>query len=526
MSAKFSIDGSSAGAVKAVEQLNKALDATAKGAEGAVAPTKRLTDQAKQLAAQADPQERYNQKMEKLRQAVAGGGLELTKAQSLAARYGSELEKAGNKGNQAFGASATSQIAGYVAGLGSITAIAGTIKAAFVEADQASRQAAANIFGALGQLAELQQLGPAGYKKAMAIANMLTASGAVAPGDRGKAIDIGSNMVNAGFTASEVDFLTGDVSQIVSADNLNKVGGDLKKTMTQFGEKDLEKVADQVLTAANSTQADLATTVNEMLKFGGLAAATGSDLDDAAAAFVVAEGQAASPAAAAENLASFYSQVYSRGLGGKSLEETMGNIRKAIPKGGNAFDVLGDKNAVLGFEALDKGWAQWETENAKIRAAQGTVTSATGVMQSNDPMAYSAKLKARAQGREALTTEQADSESINLHDAYRAELNEEGKKRGEWATTRWLRNRNLDADVTEDDRIRAFQGEQINEELHGRRISPELDKAMEDYLQRNNAMLEQLGEALDRQTSAAEKTAANTDKIAQQQNKGMVTRNT
>ena len=159
MSAKFTMEGSSAGAVKTVEQLNKALDATQKGAEGAVTPTKKLEEAAKRLSAQADPQERYNQKMAKLVEAVKGGGLELNKAETLAARYGLQLQKAGDAGESAFGPAMLSKISAIggamAAALGPGKLLAAgfnDIKEAIDKAQAASAEARRGM-GSLRQLA-------------------------------------------------------------------------------------------------------------------------------------------------------------------------------------------------------------------------------------------------------------------------------------------------------------------------------------------------------------------------------------
>lgn len=73
MSARFTLEGTGTGAVKVVEALNKALDATEKEAEGAAKSTKRLADEARRITEAVNPQEKYNRKMQELvGHAVAG----------------------------------------------------------------------------------------------------------------------------------------------------------------------------------------------------------------------------------------------------------------------------------------------------------------------------------------------------------------------------------------------------------------------------------------------------------------------
>jgi hypothetical protein len=159
MSAKFSLEGSATGAVKAVEQLKAALAATEKGAEAAVKPTKALERAAASLAGQVDPAKKFTNQMERLRQAVAGGGLDLKDAEKLAAKYGQALDDAGEAGNKAFGPTAAGNLGAYVtqmaAALGPLTLMKkgfDDINAAVEKAKQESADARRGM-GSLRQLA-------------------------------------------------------------------------------------------------------------------------------------------------------------------------------------------------------------------------------------------------------------------------------------------------------------------------------------------------------------------------------------
>lgn len=75
MSAKFTLEGSGGGAVKAVQDLNKALDEAEKKSDGAAKASKRLQDAAKRVAESVDPQAKYNNRIAELAQLVTKAGL-------------------------------------------------------------------------------------------------------------------------------------------------------------------------------------------------------------------------------------------------------------------------------------------------------------------------------------------------------------------------------------------------------------------------------------------------------------------
>jgi hypothetical protein len=483
MSAKFTLEGSSSGAVKAIEQANDALTKTGKAAEGAAKSTRQLNAEAQRIRESLDPQEKLNRKLSELRQHVDAGRLSYDQASRAAKKFRDDIHDIGKAGGDAFGGPATSQILSYVAGLGSITAVVGAITSAFQDAEAASQAAADSIFDSLGAFVELQQLGQKDFARGAAISQNLVRSGVVKPGNRAQATEIASNLINAEFSDQEIDFITNDLAKIVNANNLTSVGGDLKKISRSFGEGDIENLSDRVLAAANITQADLAQTSREVLKFSQLAASSGVGADQALAAFVVSEGLSASPEAAAEAQKSLFSQIKRRGLAGDDLFATLDNIQRQIPKGGTAFDVLGDANAVIGFENLQGNRQRLKEVQAIIQAAGGSV-SASGDLMASDPSLNAARLRARAEGRSSVATENASSEAENLFAAMRAELDARGTANGEWAITRWLRNQDLNAADTAGIEADAMRAELQQGFLTGSRLSPELTSSIEEYLKR------------------------------------------
>lgn len=419
MGAVFNLEGSGSGALKAVEDLNKALDAMEKKADKAAVGTKKAEEAAKKLAAQADPQERYNQRMAKLAEAVHNGGLEIGKAETLANRYGAALANAGKAGDDALGARFVSMISSAAAGAFSFATVVATIANAFRDVEEASKRSVEQSFTALGAFGELQQLGPEGMRRGLGIAEGLIRSGAVAPGNRAQAANIASDLINAGFSDQEIGFVTSQLAgtKKVAAENLVGVGGNLRKLQRNFGETDLESVTGRLMAAAAETQANLAVTTREVVKFAPLASSVGVSLDEAAAAFAVSEQRSASPEAAAENLKSFFSQVFRRDLSDGDLQQTLDSIAKKVEaKGGNAFEVLGDANAVIGYQQLTRGRAQLD---AFERAFGGAAFDRSDLLATNPKLA-ALQIKSQAEGELAVTSSSILDERQALIDAVRA----------------------------------------------------------------------------------------------------------
>jgi hypothetical protein len=184
---------------------------------------------------------------------------------------------------------------------------------------------------------------------------------------------------------------------------------------------------------------------------------------------------------------SFYSQVYRRQLAvDGDLMATLDSIQSKIPKGGTAFDVLGDANAVIGYEALQKNRAVLLQNLADITTPpEGQIRTAGQVMAELSPAARAAQLKGRAEGKEAVVSEDKNAERELLFDAYVAEMNQRGLEAGEGAMTRWLRNRamaTLDVSGMEDKELQSIVDTQ-GSSLVGD-VSPELMAAIKDYLER------------------------------------------
>lgn len=112
MSAKFTLEGSSAGAVQAIQQAADALDKTGKAAEGAAKSTRQLTTEAQRIKESIDPQEKLNRKYQELQQHVEAGRLSISQATAAGIKYRQELYAASDAGKAA---AAAAQAAGEAA---------------------------------------------------------------------------------------------------------------------------------------------------------------------------------------------------------------------------------------------------------------------------------------------------------------------------------------------------------------------------------------------------------------------------
>lgn len=117
MSAKFSIDGSSGGAVKAIQDVSNAVAAIQKNAEGAVKSTKRLSEQARRIEESVNPLQRYNRQLADLKKLYDSGAISLQTMNAKQAQYRTGLERASQSGQKAFGPETIGNIGSMVKGL-------------------------------------------------------------------------------------------------------------------------------------------------------------------------------------------------------------------------------------------------------------------------------------------------------------------------------------------------------------------------------------------------------------------------
>lgn len=517
MSATFRIDGSAAGAIKAVDMLNEALGKTAKEGDEVAKTSKKAQEQMRRLAEQADPLKKLTRQTEELDRAVKAGELTVKQATTTAERYGreyrenlrkireavvqnaeaqvhwtkkvdetiahtnkmdAEMALAGKSGDKAFGSSAIAMLGSYAAGIFSLSQAISMVSKAFTDVENRAQTATESAFGSLAAAGELQQLGPEAFSRGMSTARQLRDSGVVP--DLATGVGIATNLENSGMTGEEIESFVDRIAKtrVVSAGNMTNVAGDVAKFRAAFGSEagSVGEVLDKALFVSTipGVQTGLAQTVNETLKFAGEFRSAGFSDEQALAAFAGSEAVAPSAAAAAEGLLSFGVQVNKRKLAKGDLFETVANVESQIKGGKTAYDVLGEQNAVKGFERLQRQRDFIRQAEAGITNAGGTLDSVGGLLL-QDPEMAALDAKARAQGaeegRQPVTKEA-------LYDALRSEQRVMNGG-GFFASL---------IDVPMNDMLQneeaSFSSALAADAVGLQKLSPELRGSLEDYMRR------------------------------------------
>jgi hypothetical protein len=517
MSATFRIDGTAAGAIKAVDMLNGALNKTAKEGEEVAKSSKKAQENLRRLAEQADPMKKLTRQTEELGRAVKAGELTQKEATITAERYGREyteslrkiraavvstadaqvdwfkkldetiahtnkvdaqLASVGKSSDKAFGSAALASLGSYAAGIFSLSQVVSMVGKAFTDVENRAQTATESAFGSLAAAGELQQLGPEAFKRGMATARKLRNEGVV--DDLAQGVSIATNLENSGMTGAEIDEFVSSVAanRVVSAANMERTAGDIAKFRAAFGEDagSVGEVLDKALVVSTipGVQTGLSQTVNETLKFAGEFRTAGFSDEEALAAFAGSEAVSPSAAAAAEGLLSFGVQVNKRQLAKGDLFDTVANIESQIKGGKTAYDILGEQNAVKGFERLQRQRDFILSAQEKISNAGGTLDSVAGLLSTDPEMAAlnaKARAEAQEQGSQPITKEA-------LYDALRTE--QRGLNGGGfWASL-------LDVPINDilQNEESSFATALANDAVGLQKLSPELRGQLEEYMRR------------------------------------------
>lgn len=221
MGAKFILEGSGSGAVKAVSDLNKALDEAEKKADKAAKSTKAMANEAKRIAESVDPQHKYNNQIAKLAELVTKAGLSTDHARQAAVRYRQELDNVSNVGKRVFGAEAltnlSSMAAGYLTVSKAVGAVVAVMKHMAEEKEKAAQRDSLARAG-LGSLSQLSGGDPAKFQALVAEARGMVGS---AVPDENAAGELLFRLVGAGLNKEDRAFAAG----LKAAGTLQNVGG-------------------------------------------------------------------------------------------------------------------------------------------------------------------------------------------------------------------------------------------------------------------------------------------------------------
>ena len=500
------LEGDGSGAVKALTDLNRAIETTDKNLDGAVLSAKKLEDAAGRIVkANEGPLEKYNRRVAELAQLVSRGKLSHDEAAKAVERYYHQLERAERTQRTGFGPDAVNRLSQMAAGWASVGSAVGLVKGVLDEVERSSQAAADSVINALGSAGELQQLGPDSFKRGAATARKLRRAGLIT--DLSQGFDIATNLENAGFSDEELAFIVNDLAKtrVVKAENLESVGGALTKFRTAFGAKEagsLKEVLDKTLrvSALPGVQANLTQTVTESLKFADLFQSIGIGDEQTLAAFAGVEAVSPSRESASEALKSFAAQVDKRGLSKGDLFATLDSISAQVDKGGNAFDILGEQNAVIGFKRLRKQRETIKQNEALIRGAGGTLDSTAGLLQ-GDPSLRAADFSTRAQGELVSSQEEQFSEGESLFQGVRAlrrKRIEQQSGEAMGALFDFFMGKVTDLNIGgSQDRLIADELK-LNRQSGGGLLAPNDVKILEDYLRRTA----EAGEGINRKAGA------------------------
>lgn len=373
MGATFTLKGSGSGAVKAVQDLQKALAEVDKSADAATKSNAQLERAAKRVGEQADPQRKYNRQMAELATLVDKGKVSMVDAERVATKYGDRLERAGQSGDRAFGASMQANLASTITQLASAAAIVGTIRQTFGEIAAAREAAAQNVVASVAGFGELAQISPdqETADRLVAFGRRLISQGVVKPGDEGLAASIAFQLDSAQLSESDKEFiLQVGRSKFVRPESLAQFGGSIGQLQAAFGigeTGDARALANKAVAAASPTKATAQQIAESVAKLapGALALGYGDEEAFAAESEVARVYGSASEAETrvrallaaidrqgvnAGSFAGTISAVQSRVAGGESLRNILGGSQEAI----DAFRILARSDFAQSVAGIDE----------------------------------------------------------------------------------------------------------------------------------------------------------------------------
>lgn len=478
--------GDSTGAVKAVLDLNKAIDATEEQAKLSVKEMKALDSAAKRVAENVNPQEKYNRKMAELAILVKQGKVEISDAEKQAHKYQQTLERAGKSGADAFGGPLLSKLGAMGAGIVSATGLVSALTSAFREADAAAKEAANSAFSSLGAQGELQQLtdDPRKLAEVNQFAKELVRRGIFSPSERAQAFETSFELESAGFSAADKEkFAAVGEGGLVKPSGLVGLGGFVRKAQRTFGlgEETTADVLDKLIQTAATAQASLVETARAFPEFGTQAKAFGLSLDEALAGFLAVEKRSPGSEEAATRFKNFLGQAEKGGLIiNNDLTDTLDALEKRFAAGERDIDLIPEIRALAGLRALRTGRAEIGPSEAAMRDSAGLADERSGLLEQVDPLFRAGKLRQRAEGGLADTREQLFAEKQTLFDALTAQKRkvDEENLGGVFAALESLPGKLEDLLGLEESRIsRAAQN-------FGGLYTPEQQEAAKDYMRR------------------------------------------
>jgi len=426
---RFTLEGDARGAVKAVQDLNKALQGSEKGFEQAAKKGDMLSKAAAKIVRDNEgPQERYNRKIAELSELVNKGRLAKDQAAIAARRYRDQLERVTRAGKDAFGSSAVTQIRNYALQFTALSRGVGVVADALRQIQQENerlaqgRKAARSGYGALAQLAATRE-NPQAAKRALdAEAETAYASGAFA--DENAAALAVFSYHSASLNRRDRRFAT----ELQRTGVMSDVGGAAtayNAMRTALGEKEVggfEEFMSKALRASAAAPAQ----ATEIPIAAGSAAGSAQSLgltrpdEFLMAATAIAASKTGNAGQGGTQIAAFLKSVEKAGLDtkGRSGVELVEMIA-AMPESEQGFGgVLGDRaEAIAGFRTLRDNIDQLRELESGVDASQREGLARTSLDLAMQSMSQRAAVgRAAAEARRDLGLRN----SANLQNLYEA----------------------------------------------------------------------------------------------------------
>lgn len=434
MSAKLTLEGSGAGAVRAISDLNKAIEKTEKGLTLTAREAKKLENAAGSVVkANEQPLERYNRRVAETAKLVAAGKLSHDEAAKAVQRYGIQLDNAGKAKERAFGGAALSQLMSYATGMFSIGSAIAVVTKAFNEAQAAKEAAGARTVGGTDSAGELAQLftSEEEYKAAVAEARSYITSGIFKPDQQKEAFKYTFALRSAGYDEEERNYLARvGQSKNVAPESLLQYAASLKKVQDIFGKAEtgsISDIANKVIQTSTFTQSNASQVALAATKFGASGRALGISDEASFAALAAIEKSSKDIDTASTQLDALYAATSKKGLKGRTIPDILAEISAAEQGGANLYKLLGRKEAVAAYRALTtaEGAAVNADALGKIStAAERDIVGIQMGLPKTDPRIRASMLAGEAQGRLASTEEEQYAERELLVNMVRAAMKE------------------------------------------------------------------------------------------------------
>lgn len=483
--------GDATGAVKAIQDLNKAIDATEANYKESAKEAKKLEAQAKRITEAANPQQKYNRQMEELAVLVKRGKVELSDAEKKAEAYGRQLKNAGKSGSDSL-SSILSVATSLAGGILSVTGLVNGLKQAFVAAEESAQAAADTVFASLGAQGELQQLtdDPTQLARINQYGRDLVKRGVFAPEQQAQAFKTSFVLESAGYSAAEKESLArvGE-SGLVAPENIVTLGGSIRKVQRLFGEGSFTEVLDKLVATASKAQASLTEVSGAIPEFATEAKAVGLDIDQSLAGFGAVEAGSPTVDIAKTRYARFLDRLDKSKLAVEGdLGATLTSLEQMVASGKTAFDLFPESRGRKAFRNLLGGRDLIATLQKEIANSGGLAERRGGMLGDVSPLYAAGKLSERTKGDLAITKQDKSAEIELLFDAYRNLERKRMSESGAWNINKAYREFVMGlTDVTGTE-----FGEMLIQRRMGSITDPELLKRLESYSRRTALATEKI----------------------------------